>query len=153
MGVAKAIDKLQATFLWGGTDINKKVHLVKWKGVTKCKSQGGLGVKDLREVNDCLLLKWQWRYGSENNAMWKSVVCSKYGNDVGCWQPSASQTGCSSEYSSGQTHGLITIVSGMNSADTIYQQGRRILLQQMHLRKGRRNGSSIVEGIYQHGKR
>ncbi|XP_028066481.1 uncharacterized protein LOC114269378 [Camellia sinensis] len=58
--VVKALDKLQSSFLWGGNVNKRKMHLVKWKEITKSKSQGGLGVRDLGEVNECLLLKW-WR--------------------------------------------------------------------------------------------
>lgn len=57
-GVVKTISKLQAKFLWGGSDSSRKVHLVKWREVTNSKNQCGLGVRDLGEVNVCLLLKW-----------------------------------------------------------------------------------------------
>lgn len=57
-GVVKTISKLQAKFLWRGSDSSRKVHLVKWREVTNSKNQGGLGVRDLGEVNVCLLLKW-----------------------------------------------------------------------------------------------
>lgn len=56
--VAKSLVKLQSSFLWGGNVNKRKVHLVKWKEVTRSKSQGGLGVRDLGEVNECLLLNW-----------------------------------------------------------------------------------------------
>lgn len=87
-GVVKASVKLQSSFLWGGSEIKKKVHLVHWGEVTKRKNQGGLGVRDLGEVNDCMLLKWWWRYGSDDKALWKSVVCSRYGRVGGGWMPS-----------------------------------------------------------------
>lgn len=51
--------------------MRRKIHLVSWKEVCLSKFQGGLGVRNLREVNDCLLLKWWWRYGREENALWK----------------------------------------------------------------------------------
>ncbi|XP_028093923.1 uncharacterized protein LOC114294021 [Camellia sinensis] len=75
-GVVKSISKIQANFLWGGSATNRKVHMVKWKEVTKSKNQGGLGVRDLSEVNECLLLKWWWKYGSDDKALWKSVIYS-----------------------------------------------------------------------------
>lgn len=42
--------------------------------------QGGLGIKNIRLTNDCLLLKWWWRYGQEDDALWKLVICEKYGS-------------------------------------------------------------------------
>ncbi|KAL7175699.1 hypothetical protein ACSBR2_029314 [Camellia fascicularis] len=92
-GVVKIISKLQSSFLWGGSDIKRKVHLVKWREVTKSKGQGGLGVRDIEEVNECLLLKWWWRYGNEDSALWKSVVCSRYGRAGGSWAPAVSLSG------------------------------------------------------------
>ncbi|KAF5931642.1 hypothetical protein HYC85_027813 [Camellia sinensis] len=75
-GIVKAISKIQANFLWGSSAASRKVHMVKWREVTKGKNQGGLGIRDLGVVNECLLLKWWWRYGSEDTALWKVVICS-----------------------------------------------------------------------------
>ncbi|KAF5952992.1 hypothetical protein HYC85_010936 [Camellia sinensis] len=75
-GIVKAISKIQANFLWGSSAASRKVHMVKWREVTKGKKQGGLGIRDLGVVNECLLLKWWWRYGSEDTALWKDVICS-----------------------------------------------------------------------------
>ena len=85
--VARELDKIQARFLWGGSDIKKKVHLVSWDKVTLAKQDGGLGVKRLRIMNECLLLKWWWRYGCEANALWKRVVEAKYGSGIMTWNP------------------------------------------------------------------
>ncbi|CAL5428787.1 unnamed protein product [Camellia sinensis] len=74
--------------MWGGSKDGRSVHLVNWGEVTKNKNQGGLGVRDLGEVNDCMLLKWWWRFGAEDKALWKSVVCSRYGRVGGGWLPS-----------------------------------------------------------------
>lgn len=57
----------------------------------KSKSQGGLGVRNLGEVNASLLLKWWWRFSSEDKALQKSVVCSKYGRLGGAWIPLVNQ--------------------------------------------------------------
>lgn len=81
--IIKVITKPQSNFLWGGNETNRKVHLVKWEEVLKSKSQGGLGIRNLGVVNACLLLKWWWRFSSEDKALWKTVVCSKYGRLVG----------------------------------------------------------------------
>ncbi|XP_028122593.1 uncharacterized protein LOC114319737 [Camellia sinensis] len=84
-GVVKAISKIQANFLWGSSVASRKVHMVKWKEVTKGKNQGGLGIRDLGVVNECLLLKWWWRYGSEDKALCKEVIYSRYGKISRGW--------------------------------------------------------------------
>ncbi|XP_028093947.1 uncharacterized protein LOC114294046 [Camellia sinensis] len=87
---------LPARFLWGGSKLKKKIHLVKLEEVTKTKHLGGLGIKKLKEVNDCLLAKWWWRYGSEDRVLWKDILISKYGNSGGRWRPnSRSSAQCS----------------------------------------------------------
>lgn len=63
------------------------MHLVGWKKVSKSKSQGGLGVRSISDMNVSFLLKWWWRYGVENKALWKAVICSIYGKEGGGWWP------------------------------------------------------------------
>jgi hypothetical protein len=48
--------------------------------VTKLKSEGGLGVRDLRLVNSSLLAKWRWRLLSNVGEVWKLTLAAKYGN-------------------------------------------------------------------------
>lgn len=88
VGVAKTTDKIQSSFLWGDSETSRKIHLVNWKEVTMDKNNGGLGIRDLRLVNQCMLLKWWWRFAIEEGVLWKSVVCSKYGYSGGKWWPS-----------------------------------------------------------------
>lgn len=88
VGVAKELEKMQLAFLWGGLDLRRKVNLAKWDLVTKNKQFGGLGVRRIRTMNECLLLKWWWRFGVENHSLWKEVICRKYGIGGGRWFPS-----------------------------------------------------------------
>ncbi|CAL5380747.1 unnamed protein product [Camellia sinensis] len=65
----------------------KGVNGVRWKEVCMSVKQGGLGIKNISLANDSLLLKWWWRYGQEDEALWKMVICEKYGSDGGRWFP------------------------------------------------------------------
>ena len=71
-GVAKELDKIQAAFLWGGSVIKSKIHMVKWSEVTRSVIKGGLG-SNLWDVNACLLLMWWWRFSGDENLLWKKV--------------------------------------------------------------------------------
>ncbi|XP_028085057.1 uncharacterized protein LOC114286160 [Camellia sinensis] len=51
VGVAKTIDKIQSSFLWGDSETSRKIHLVNWKEVYRGKSQRGLAVRNLIDVN------------------------------------------------------------------------------------------------------
>ncbi|XP_028107063.1 uncharacterized protein LOC114306090 [Camellia sinensis] len=59
-GIAKEIEQLQASFLWSGSELKRKVHLVKWE---------------------------EWRFANEETALWKKVICSKYKVEGGKWLP------------------------------------------------------------------
>jgi hypothetical protein len=59
-----------------------KISRVKWAVVCKEKSQGGLGVCDVRLVNLSLLSKWWWWLLQPGFPLWKEVLIAKYGNHI-----------------------------------------------------------------------
>ena len=86
-GVLRKLESIQASFLWGDTDLKRKVHLVNWGCVTLKKEQGGVGIRRLREMNVSLLLKWWWKFGVERNSLWKRIICSKSQDSMEGWMP------------------------------------------------------------------
>ncbi|KAL7181996.1 hypothetical protein ACSBR1_040833 [Camellia fascicularis] len=42
--------------------------------------------------NDWMLAKWWWRFGKDDKAMWKIVLCAKYGLSGGSWFPFAEES-------------------------------------------------------------
>ena len=79
--VKLVLDRILRRFLWGGSSNKRKVHWVDWNSVCNLKENGGLGIVDLKLRNRALLNKWIWRYGEESDAMWKSIIVSKYGGE------------------------------------------------------------------------
>ena len=77
--VANKIEKLQRNFLWG----DSKIHLVGWDKVCAPIANGGLGIRKLTTFNKALLGKWFWRFGKEEDRLWRKVVASKYREDWG----------------------------------------------------------------------
>ncbi|WJZ90958.1 hypothetical protein VitviT2T_010073 [Vitis vinifera] len=55
---AKRVEKTQRDFLWGGGNLEGKVHLVKWDVVCTEKNKGGLGLRKIAILNRALLSKW-----------------------------------------------------------------------------------------------
>ncbi|XP_028096117.1 uncharacterized protein LOC114296033 [Camellia sinensis] len=55
-GVAKKLEKIQSRFSWGGDELRRKIHLVKWGEITRRKSQGGLGIKKMNSLDYTLSL-------------------------------------------------------------------------------------------------
>ena len=52
------LEKIQHKFLWGGGNLERKLHLVNWETVCLCKEKGGLGIRNLSKFNRALLRKW-----------------------------------------------------------------------------------------------
>ena len=44
-------------------------------------AKGGLGIRKLTTFNKALLGKWLWRFGIEENRLWRRVVALKFGED------------------------------------------------------------------------
>ena len=42
------------------------------------KKRGGLGIGRMGEKNKSLLAKWVWRFGKEEDTLWRKVVCTEY---------------------------------------------------------------------------
>ena len=62
--------------------------MINWDSVYQSKEKGGLGIRNLTNFNRALLGKWCWRFSTEDNSMWRSVIILKYGlEDGGCFPP------------------------------------------------------------------
>ena len=84
--VAKRLEKLQRDFLWGGGNLEKKVHLVNWEVICADKENGGLGLRKLALLNKALLGKWLWRFACVKEELWKQVLVAKYGQEDLGWR-------------------------------------------------------------------
>lgn len=56
-----------------------KIHLVSWQQVSRPKEQGGLGILDLRTMNQALMTKWWWLLLDQPNGTLQSLLLNKYG--------------------------------------------------------------------------
>ena len=68
--VSNSIDALGRNFLWQGNE-DKKFHLVKWEELIVSKNTGGLGIRNFREQNQSLMMKWFWKFANEDNMLWE----------------------------------------------------------------------------------
>ena len=71
--VANKIEKLHRDFLWGVS----KYHLVGWDKFCTPVANGGFGIRKITTFNKALLGKWLWRFGKEEDQLWRRVVASK----------------------------------------------------------------------------
>ena len=79
--VTNKIEKLQMDFLWG----DSKTRLVGWDKICALIANGALRMRKLTTFNKALLRKWLWRFGNEEDRLWRRVVASKYGEKWGGW--------------------------------------------------------------------
>ena len=79
------LEQIQRGFLWGGGNLEKKPHLVKWSTVCSDRKMGGLGIKNLAILNKALLCKWIWRFANERESLWRNVIRWKFGEERGGW--------------------------------------------------------------------
>ncbi|KAG5616309.1 hypothetical protein H5410_016133 [Solanum commersonii] len=77
--ILKKMDRLRRRFLWEGNILTHKYSLGKWQSVTQPKTQGGLGIRNLKLHNNILFMKWLWRYGQTGTGFWRDVIKAKYG--------------------------------------------------------------------------
>lgn len=46
------------------------------------QNRRGLGIGNSKQHNSSLLIKWIWRYGLKGQALSRSVISEKYGNEM-----------------------------------------------------------------------
>ncbi|GKB25546.1 hypothetical protein Tco_0864947 [Tanacetum coccineum] len=63
-------EKAMKGFLWSQGELAKGKAKISWKNVCCSKSQGGLGIKPLREWNEVLLLKNLWNVAANKQLLW-----------------------------------------------------------------------------------
>ncbi|KAF8081619.1 hypothetical protein N665_0874s0013 [Sinapis alba] len=72
----KEIERLCAAFLWSGPDLQTKKAKVSWQDICLPKSEGGLDIRSLKEVNKVHCLKLIWRIASSRSSLWvKWIHC------------------------------------------------------------------------------
>ncbi|XP_078150904.1 uncharacterized protein LOC144546233 [Carex rostrata] len=78
------IDKIRCRFLWQGTSRSRKKYaLVNWRKICLAKEYGGLGILDLRDMNQALLAKWWWKFKDPTyRSHWKTLICHIYQIDT-----------------------------------------------------------------------
>ena len=77
-GVVEKLDKRRRAFLWSGEETASGAQcLIAWDRVQLPKDQGGLGVKNLQILNQCLLLKLLHRLHHPSDSSWANWVLAQ----------------------------------------------------------------------------
>ena len=65
-------------FWWGDDEDRRRIHWLSWEKLTKRKSQGGMGFKDLKVFNQALLARQAWRLIAHPDSLCARVLKAKY---------------------------------------------------------------------------
>ncbi|KAG4954205.1 hypothetical protein JHK87_039799 [Glycine soja] len=76
--VINRLTAIQRQFLWGGNFEGKKIAWVAWRQVCVSREMGGLGIKDIKVLNNALLIKWKWLMFHQSDQLWSRILVSKY---------------------------------------------------------------------------
>ncbi|KHN11229.1 Putative ribonuclease H protein, partial [Glycine soja] len=83
--VINRLTAIQRNFLWGGSCEGKKIPVfvcstfsTTWSKVCASRDMGGLGIKDIKALNNALLIKWKWLMFNQSDQLWCRILFSKY---------------------------------------------------------------------------
>ncbi|GJT92085.1 RNA-directed DNA polymerase, eukaryota, reverse transcriptase zinc-binding domain protein [Tanacetum coccineum] len=94
-GVLKVMESIRNHFFNGADHLENKITWVAWDKVLASKENGGLGVSSFFALNRALLLKWVWRFVSQDGSLWYKVIHALYGPSVNSHRTHFSSNWCS----------------------------------------------------------
>jgi hypothetical protein len=74
--IIRRIEGIFAAFLWKGTSLTPTGAKVAWASLCYPKSEGGLGIKRIKDWNKAAILKLVWRILTESSSVWVSWIHS-----------------------------------------------------------------------------
>ncbi|GJV66825.1 RNA-directed DNA polymerase, eukaryota [Tanacetum coccineum] len=81
-GVLKEMESIRSKFFNGADPTERKIAWVAWDRILAAKKNGGLGVSSFHALNRALILKWVWRFISQDGSLWYRVIHALYGPSV-----------------------------------------------------------------------
>ncbi|GKB58697.1 RNA-directed DNA polymerase, eukaryota, reverse transcriptase zinc-binding domain protein [Tanacetum coccineum] len=87
MCVLNELEGIRRKFFNGHEQDSKRTSWVKWNTVLMSKDRGDLGVSSLYAINKGLLVKWVWRFVSNNDSLWARSIKAIHGSNIQCRFP------------------------------------------------------------------
>lgn len=76
--IAKSIDSIHRKFFWRQNKEKNSTPLVAWDKICTPKSQGGLGLRKTRPMNQDFLIKLGWKILTDPTNIWVQLIRIKY---------------------------------------------------------------------------
>ncbi|XP_043717558.1 uncharacterized protein LOC122665470 [Telopea speciosissima] len=83
--VITKLESMFSNFLWSGPSLQRKTHFISWDAVCKPKSEGGLGIKRIKEMNIAGIMKQIWWIASKQDRLWVKWVQQRYLKQESLW--------------------------------------------------------------------
>ncbi|GKB76698.1 RNA-directed DNA polymerase, eukaryota [Tanacetum coccineum] len=93
--VLKEMERIRSNFFKGSDSNDRKISWVSWDKVLASKKVGGLGVSSYYALNRALILKWVWRFVSQDGSLWFRVIQALYGSSLETHQVHMTSLWCS----------------------------------------------------------
>ncbi|GJZ47149.1 RNA-directed DNA polymerase, eukaryota [Tanacetum coccineum] len=81
-GELKDMEAIRSKFFNGADSSERKITWIAWEKVLAAKKNRGLGVSSFFALNRALLLKWVWRFLSQDGSLWFKVIRALYGDSL-----------------------------------------------------------------------
>nr|GEY42474.1 RNA-directed DNA polymerase, eukaryota, reverse transcriptase zinc-binding domain protein [Tanacetum cinerariifolium] len=81
LNVLHTLESIHSQFFNGQEFNSKKASWVTWKKMLAPKEKEGFGVSRLYALNRGLMLKWMWRFYTQNTSLWVRVIKAILGDD------------------------------------------------------------------------
>nr|GEX85715.1 RNA-directed DNA polymerase, eukaryota, reverse transcriptase zinc-binding domain protein [Tanacetum cinerariifolium] len=81
-GILNSMEAIRIKFFNGMEPSTNKITWASWNKVLASKENGGLGVSSYHTLNRALLLKWVWRFISQDGSLWFRVIKALYGTSI-----------------------------------------------------------------------
>lgn len=78
VGLCKTIQSILTRFWWDSSEGEKKICWTAWETLTRPKSLGGMGFRDIQLFNVALLAKIAWRIITKPECMLAKILLGKY---------------------------------------------------------------------------
>ncbi|XP_077246085.1 uncharacterized protein LOC143885940 [Tasmannia lanceolata] len=83
--VLLSIEKVFRDFIWSGQNLERKHHPISWDSICKPISEGGLGIRRLKDLNIAAQIKRLWKIVSDQNSPWVTWFHRKYLRNRSFW--------------------------------------------------------------------
>ncbi|GJZ10125.1 RNA-directed DNA polymerase, eukaryota [Tanacetum coccineum] len=94
-GVLKEMESIRNNFFIGADPSDKKITWIAWDKVLASKIKGGLGILSFFALNRALILKWVWRFVSQDGSLWFHVMQALYGPKIDLYSAHITSNWCS----------------------------------------------------------